>query len=180
MTPTPAPQLGSLDWRPASEHPELLAPVVRDAVRDRQLPAWVAPIDPALADTAAFCASYQVRLEVSANCVIVTGRRGDHSIRAAVLVRATDRADINHAVRKELGVRKISFAAMDAAVAETAMEYGGISPIGLPVDWPVLVDDQVAELAWIVIGSGVRGSKLAVPGRLPADLPGARLLPLAR
>lgn len=180
MTPAATPQLGSLDWQPASERPDLLAPAVQAAVRDRQLPAWVAPIDPTLADTAAFCASYRVSLEVSANCVIVTGRRGDQSTRAAVLVRATDRADINHAVRKELGVRKISFAAMDDAVAATGMEYGGISPIGLPVGWPILVDEQVAELAWIVIGSGVRGSKLAVPGSLPAGLPGARLLPLAQ
>ena len=43
-------------------------------------------------------------------------------------------------VRKHLGVRKISFAPMDDAVALTGMEYGGITPIGLPAGWPVLVD----------------------------------------
>ena len=62
---------------------------------------------------------------------------------AACLVLATDRADVNKTVRKHLDVRKISFAAMDDAVAQTGMEYGGITPVGLPVDWPILVDAAV-------------------------------------
>jgi hypothetical protein len=48
------------------------------------------------------------------------------------MVLATDRADVNRTVRKHLDVRKISFASMDEAVSRTGMEYGGITPIGLP------------------------------------------------
>jgi prolyl-tRNA editing enzyme YbaK/EbsC (Cys-tRNA(Pro) deacylase) len=62
---------------------------------------------------------------------------------------------------------------MDDACERTGMEYGGITPIGLPDGWPVLVDAAVAAAAEVVIGSGIRGSKLALPGSLAARLPGA-------
>ena len=84
-------------------------------------------------------------LEISANCVVVAGRRGDASTMAACMVLATDRADVNKTVRKHLDVRKISFAAMDDAVAQTGMEYGGITPIGLPDGWPILVDSAAVR-----------------------------------
>jgi prolyl-tRNA editing enzyme YbaK/EbsC (Cys-tRNA(Pro) deacylase) len=138
----------------------------------------VSAIDPALADTAAFCEAYQVPLAVSANCVVVAGRRAETSTMAACLVLATDRADINKTVRRQLDLRKISFASMADAVSQTAMEYGGITPIGLPPDWPILVDDHVAALEWIVIGSGIRGSKIAIRGADVAGLPGAHVISL--
>jgi prolyl-tRNA editing enzyme YbaK/EbsC (Cys-tRNA(Pro) deacylase) len=65
---------------------------------------------------------------------------------------------------------------MDDAVALTGMDYGGITPIGLPAEWPVLVDAAVAAAAAVVIGSGIRGSKLALPGELAARLPGAEVI----
>jgi prolyl-tRNA editing enzyme YbaK/EbsC (Cys-tRNA(Pro) deacylase) len=65
---------------------------------------------------------------------------------------------------------------MDEAVAGTGMEYGGITPIGLPPEWPVLVDAAVAAAQSVVIGSGVRRSKLRLPGELLAVLPGVEVL----
>lgn len=178
-SPTTAPRLGTLAWQPAREQPTWLAEPVRTALdADPSLVAWVAAIDPALADTAAFCSAYGVALEESANCVVVAGRRGETTTLAAVLVRASDRADVNRVVRKELDVRKLSFANMADAVRETGMEYGGITPVGLPASWPVLVDTQVAAAPWVVIGSGIRGSKLAISGAASAALPTARSLPL--
>jgi prolyl-tRNA editing enzyme YbaK/EbsC (Cys-tRNA(Pro) deacylase) len=174
-----APTVGTLTWQPAREHPDLLAPPVVAALQSLPFEAYAAAIDPGLADTAAFCAAYAVPLEVSANCVVVAGRRGETSTMAACLVLATERADVNKTVRKQLDVRKISFAGMDDAVTQTGMEYGGITPVGLPADWPVLVDAKIADVEWIVIGSGIRASKLLVPGRATADLPTALLLPLA-
>ena len=171
------PKLGSLDWQPASEHPELLAEPVRAALGGLRI--HVAAIDPGLADTAAFCAEYDVPLAASANCVIVHGKRAGESTYAAVMVLATHRADVNGVVRKHLGVRKISFAAQDDAVASTAMEYGGITPIGLPQGWPVLVDEAVAQAGPVVIGSGIRGSKLLIDGADLAKLPDATVLQLA-
>src|SRR5699024_10919854 len=117
-------------------------------------------------------------MDVSANCVIVEGRRGEQSTLAAVMVLATDRADVNKTIRKHLGARKTSFAPMDTATSLTGMEYGGITPIGLPSDWSILVDDAVAAREWLVIGSGIRGSKVAVRGADLASLPRAQTLHL--
>ena len=138
----------------------------------------MAPIDATLADTEAFCAAYDVPLEASANCVIVAGKRAGETTYAAVMVLATDRADINGIVRRHLGVRKISFAPHDDAVSLTGMEFGGITPVGLPVDWPVLVDAAVVAAGDVVIGSGIRGSKLLLAGSALAHLPTATVFEL--
>ena len=163
---------GRLHWLPATDGP--VAEAVRPALG--AVPgAFVAEIDPDLSDTAAFCERYDVGLEQSANCVVVAGRRGDALTYAACLVRADMRADVNGLVRRHLGARKASFAPMDDATRLTGMEYGGITPVGLP-GWPVLVDPAVVALDWVIIGSGVRRSKLAVPGAELVGLPGAEVL----
>jgi prolyl-tRNA editing enzyme YbaK/EbsC (Cys-tRNA(Pro) deacylase) len=136
----------------------------------------VAEIDPALADTAAFCEKYEVALTESANCVVVAGRRDGQTRMAACMVLATTRADVNGLVKRELDVRKASFAAMADAVELTGMEYGGITPVGLAPDWPVFVDAAVAAHPRVVIGSGVRRSKLTLPGAALTRLPAARVL----
>lgn len=136
----------------------------------------VAEIDPNLADTAAFCAAYDVRPEVSANCLVVALRRGERTWYAACVVRATTRADVNGVVRRLLDARKASFAPMDTAVALTGMEFGGITPVGLPDGWPVLVDGAVAVAGDVVVGSGLRRSKLVLAGEALATLPAARVV----
>jgi prolyl-tRNA editing enzyme YbaK/EbsC (Cys-tRNA(Pro) deacylase) len=168
-----------LTYYPALEQPDLLAAAVADALRS--LP-WsdqvrVAAIDPSLSDTAQFCETYGVTLAESANCVIIAGKRGSEVSYAACVVTATTRADVNGLVRRHLGARRASFGPMDVVTSLTGMEYGGITPIGLPEAWPVLVDDLVAKSPSVVIGSGIRGSKLWLPGQLLAELPGAQVLP---
>ena len=176
MESSTAPGLGSLTWTPAAERPELLAAPVAAALGALAAPAWVAAIDPDLADTAAFTEAYGVPLEVSANCVVVAARRAGQTELAACLVPATARADVNGLVRRHLGARKVSFAPQDVAVAESGMAYGGITPLGLPPSWPVLVDPAVAAAELVVVGSGTRGSKLAVSGAALAALPAAQVL----
>ena len=169
---------GTLSWSPAAGAPELLAAPVVAAIGS--VPgALVAPIDPTHADTASFCAAYDVALGASANCVVVAGRRGDMTTYAAVMVLATHRADVNGVVRRHLGVRKISFAPHDDAVSLTGMEFGGITPVGLPEGWPVLVDEAVLAAGEVVIGSGLRRSKLLLTGADLLTLPGAEQLHLA-
>ena len=136
----------------------------------------VAEIDPDLADTAAFCEAYGSPLEASANCVVVAGKREGELRHAVCLVLATTRADVNGVVRKRLDVRKASFAPMADAVALSGMEYGGITPFGLPEGWPVLVDAAVAAAPELIVGSGIRGSKILVPGDVLAALPGAEVV----
>jgi prolyl-tRNA editing enzyme YbaK/EbsC (Cys-tRNA(Pro) deacylase) len=166
---------------PALSRPDLLAPPVLAA-----LTAWqgsvpvdeiaVAEIDPAVADTAQFCERYGVTATESANCVVVAARRGGETRLAACVVLASTRADVNGLVRRHLDARKASFAPTDLAVAESGMEYGGITPVGLPAGWPVLIDAAVAGSARVVIGSGVRRSKLWLPGAALAELPHAEVL----
>ena len=166
-------------FQPALSRPELLAAPVAAALR-----GWpgadevmAAEIDPALADTAAFCERYGVSPAESANCVVIAGRRGGNTMYAACVVAATTRADVNGLVRRHLDARKASFAPVEGATAATGMEYGGITPVGLPADWLVLVDEAVVKTASVVIGSGIRGSKLRLPGSLLAALPAAQVLP---
>ena len=170
----------TLDLVPALSRPDLLADPVLAALRT--LPAdtadavAVAEIDPGLADTAAFCDRYGVPPDASANCVVLTGKRDGEVRHLACVVLATTRADVNGVARKRLDVRKASFAPMDEAVTATAMEYGGITPLGLPAGWPVLVDRAVADAPEVVIGSGVRRSKLRLPGAVLAGLPGVEVV----
>lgn len=175
--------MGTLKLEPAQSRLDLLAPPVAAALAVWPVDApvdgdqvLVASIDPGLADTAAFCKAYGVTLEQSANCVIVAGRRGEVTRYAACVVLATTRADVNGVVRKFLDARKASFAPMDEAVALTGMEYGGITPIGLPKDWPVLVDARVVAQPHVIIGSGVRHSKIAIAGPALGALPGAEVI----
>lgn len=168
-----------LDWVPALDRPDLLADPVRSALEGMSSAGQadvsrieVVEIDPDLADTAALVEASGMAMEDMANCIVIAGARAGEERVCAALVLGHTRADVNKAVRKALDVRKCSFMAMDDAVARTGMEYGGITPIGLPDDWPVLVDARVLERDLIVIGSGVRRSKLRLPGALAADLPG--------
>ncbi|MFD8141858.1 YbaK/EbsC family protein [Streptomyces sp. NPDC059708] len=133
--------------------------------------------DPAIADTAAFVAHYgQELLTASANCVVVAAKRGGESALAACLVPSYGRADVNGAVRRRLGARKVSFAPMETAVEATGMEYGGITPLGLPPAWPLLVDAALIRMPYVLIGSGRRRGKLIVPGAAFAQLPSAEVL----
>ena len=171
--------MGSLDAVPAADRPDLLAPPTAAALAANVVPpaeTGVAEIDPDVADTAAFCERYRVRMDESANCVVVAGRRGGETTLAACVILATTRADVNGVVRRHLGVRKASFAPVEVAVEATGMEYGGITPVGLPTGWPVLIDSAVAAAPRVVIGSGLRRSKLTLPGAALAALPGAEVL----
>ena len=136
----------------------------------------VAAIDPDLADTAAFCEAYNVRPEDSANCVVVAGKREGETRYAACMILAPTRADVNGVVRRRLDVRKASFAPMADAVELSGMEYGGITPIGLSPQWPILIDAAVAAAPAVVIGSGIRGSKIVIPGSVLTKLPTAQVV----
>ncbi|RKN13969.1 hypothetical protein D7147_29430 [Micromonospora musae] len=175
--------MGTLKTEPARNRPDLLAPPVAAALGEWPADApvdvdevLVAPIDAELADTAAFCAAYDVGLDVSANCVVVAGKREGVVRYAACIILATTRADVNGVARRALDVRKASFAPMAEAVELTGMEYGGITPIGLPAAWPILVDSRVIATPHVIIGSGVRHSKIALPGPALGALPNARVV----
>jgi prolyl-tRNA editing enzyme YbaK/EbsC (Cys-tRNA(Pro) deacylase) len=170
-------QLGTLAGVPAAARPDLLGEPTRAALDRLGLldQVGVAEIDPAISETAASRQAYGLDPDMLANCVVVGGKREGVERLAACVVLSTTRADVNGFVKRRLDVRKASFLATDRAVALTGMEYGGINPIGLPPDWPILVDRRVTGQALVVIGSGVRRSKILAPGELLARLPGAEV-----
>ncbi|MET9594690.1 YbaK/EbsC family protein [Streptomyces sp. NPDC047737] len=170
------------DASPAAERLDLLPAPVAKAVAEGWggVPAESlvhVDTDPEWADTAVFAEHYGPELlNRSANCVVVAGKRGSDVTLAACVVLSRARVDVNGAVRRHLGARKASFASMDVAIGETGMEYGGITPVGLPAAWPLLLDPVVADEEWVLIGSGRRRGKLIVPGKALAALPGAVLV----
>ncbi len=177
-----------LTWVAALDRTDLLAPstaamltawaVAEPAVADE---VRVTQIDPALADTAALNEAYGLPPSGSVNCVLVVGKREGQERFAAAGVRATTRADVNNTVKRLLDVRKATFLAMERATADSGMEYGGITFLGLPPGYRVLLDASVAlpdpdAGDRVVIGSGVRRSKLSLPGALLAAAPGVELV----
>jgi prolyl-tRNA editing enzyme YbaK/EbsC (Cys-tRNA(Pro) deacylase) len=170
--------LGLLQTAPASDHPELVAPVVWRALETLGLAevVGVVEIDPDLSDTAATQQAYGLETHTLVNCVIVTGKREGEARTAACLIPAHTRADINGLVKRRLDVRKASFMPRELAVEQTGMEFGGITPIGLPTDWPVLVDGRIRHTPVVIIGSGMRRSKLLVAGDLFSRLPTAEII----
>lgn len=141
---------------------------------------YVVEIDPNLADTAAFCEQYEIGMEISANCVIVEAKRADRIWYAACVLLAINKADVNGVVRRYLDAQKISFAPMDIAVKISAMEYGGITPIGLPNDWLIFIDKAVINARNVIVGSGIRKSKLLVPSQFLATLSNAIVMDIAK
>jgi prolyl-tRNA editing enzyme YbaK/EbsC (Cys-tRNA(Pro) deacylase) len=170
--------LGTLKIIPAHQHLELVASPVAQILAGGfgVNEIGVTEIDPTLSDTATFCEHYKVGLEISANCVVLEAKRADRSWFAGCVILATTRADVNNMARRTLDARRVSFAPMDEAVSQTQMEYGGITPIGLPADWPLLIDKAVAEAQIVLIGGGIRKSKLVLPGSLLAQLPNTQVL----
>jgi prolyl-tRNA editing enzyme YbaK/EbsC (Cys-tRNA(Pro) deacylase) len=136
----------------------------------------VAEIDPAVSDSEVFCRHFGYDARRCANTVILEAVRGGVSKLAVVIVAAADRADINGVVRKALDARRVSLAPKDEAVSGSGMEFGSITAIGLPDEWPKLVDSRLLELPEVLMGGGFRRSKILFPGKLLEKLPGARVL----
>lgn len=170
--------LGSLTTVPALDRLDLVGEPVAAFLRGWQHAdqVGVVEIDPALAETSATVDVYGVPWERGANCVVVMGKREGQERTAACVVRGDTRADVNNRVKRLLDVRKCSFLDHDRAVAESGMEYGGITPLGLPEEWRLLVDARVPATETVLVGSGIRGSKIILPGALLGLLPGAEVV----
>lgn len=139
------------------------------------IPYELMDCDPALADTAAFCAAYGVPLEDTANTIVVAGR-ADPSRYAACVVLATTRLDVNRAVKQRLGVRKASFAAPEETRELTGMELGGVTVFGLPPGLPLWVDSRVMQRDRIVLGGGDRTCKVAAAPSILLALPNVEVI----
>ena len=139
------------------------------------LPHEMVEIDPQYADTAAFCAQYGFPMEQSANTIIV-GSKKEPKRYCACVVRATKRVDVNHTVRKLLGVSRLSFADPEETRALTGMMLGGVTVFALPADLPIYVDEGLMPMPWIILGGGSRSLKIKTSPQVFARIPNARIV----
>lgn len=140
-----------------------------------RVPYEIVPCDPALADTAAFCAAYGYPLEDSANTIVVVGK-GERPRYAACVVLATTRLDVNRTVRQRLDTRRASFAAPEETRAITGMELGGVTVFGLPPGMPIWADARIMQRERIVLGGGSRSFKVVAPPAILCALPGVEFV----
>jgi prolyl-tRNA editing enzyme YbaK/EbsC (Cys-tRNA(Pro) deacylase) len=133
------------------------------------------PCEPELADTAVYCEHYGIALENSANAILVRSKTGDRKFVLCVL-RATDRLNTNHTVRKKMGARKVSFASADETREITGMEIGGVTPIALPESLPIWIDDAVMQCEYVVLGGGNRDCKIKLDPRALLQQPAVEVV----
>ncbi len=131
--------------------------------------------DPELADTARFCAHYGYPLDRSANTILVASKRPPGRYAACVILAST-RLDVNHRVRSVLGVKKLSFASAEATTEVTGMTIGGVTAFALPDGLPVLVDERIMALDYVILGAGSRNAKLRVDPAALAIIPGVEIV----
>ena len=139
------------------------------------LPYEVVAIDPAYADTALFCERYGFPMESSANTIIVGSRKEPRQYSACV-VKATTRLDVNHAVRKLMGVSRLSFATAEDTMTLTGMLIGGVTVFALPQALPIYVDEALMPLEWVILGGGSRSTKIKISPDVFRRLPGAQII----
>lgn len=175
-------QIGKLTFSPISEVLDLVARPIQQMVINGELSngVYAVSIDPEHADTTSFCETYDITRDIATNCIIVEAKRADKIWYAACLILADDTIDINGKVRRHLDARKISFAPKDTALMLTQMGYGGITPLGLPKEWHILVDEKILLNKHVVIGGGVRGSKILVSTKALDALANSEVLNISK
>jgi prolyl-tRNA editing enzyme YbaK/EbsC (Cys-tRNA(Pro) deacylase) len=139
------------------------------------MPYELIPIDAAFADTVSFCQRYGFPLANSVNTIIVGSKKAPKQY-CACLVLATRRLDVNHTVRKLMGVPRASFASADETVALTGMMIGGVTVFALPHELPVYVDEPIMALDYVILGGGSRSLKIEVSPEALRRLPATQVI----
>lgn len=148
---------------------------IHDFLATTGLDYEVMACDPELADTAVFCEHYHVPLECSVNTLLVKAKTGGERFAACVLL-ATTRLDVNRVVRKRLEARRVSFASAEETRAITGMEIGGVTPVALPDDLPLWIDQRVMEAPYVILGGGSRSSKIRISPRVFEHVPSSTII----
>jgi prolyl-tRNA editing enzyme YbaK/EbsC (Cys-tRNA(Pro) deacylase) len=135
-------------------------------------------IDPAYADTAAFCAHYGYPLSHSGNTIIVASKKTPKQFVACVVL-ATTQLDVNRRVRQLMGVGRASFATAEEMHALTGMQVGGVTAFALPADLPLYVDARIMHLEWVILGGGGRTLKIKIAPQIFTKLGASIITDLA-
>ncbi len=163
----------SLNFIPINEAEQLVSESVFKIIQNTEIK--VAEIDPQYMNGTALSDHYGTNPEDGANCIIVRGKREGVYTTAAVMTPVGYRIDLNHAVPDVLGLKKVSMAPLDEVIQETGMEYGSITPVGLPSHYRILIDSSLMEKENIIVGGGKQISKILVPTVFLKDLPSTQV-----
>jgi prolyl-tRNA editing enzyme YbaK/EbsC (Cys-tRNA(Pro) deacylase) len=136
-------------------------PAIHQVLQQSSASYEILDCDPELADTAVFCEHYGYPPEKSANAILVKAKTGEQRFVVCVLLAST-RLDVNKTVRKRIGARRVSFASQQETREQTGMELGGVTPLGLPAQIELWVDQRIAELDYVILGAGTRAAKIKV------------------
>lgn len=167
-----------LEFKPVVERPDLVPSTVLEVVTSWSVPQektdfLVAEIDPEFAGGIELCNKYNLNPMHGANCLVVMGSRAGNNTFASCLVPVGYRYDMSGVIRKAMNARQVSVAPLDFVLSESKMEYGSITPIGLPKDWLLFIDPLVLKSERIIIGGGLKRSKLSIPSSTLLSLPNA-------
>lgn len=158
----------TLEFKPILENQKLVIPPIVIATKSlikngfTNLPL-VAEIDPKFMGGKELSEEYGIDLSKEANCIIIETTKEGLKEFVAVIVPVGYRADLNGFVKKYLEVKKVSVANLEIVLKETQMEYGSITPFGLPSSWKILIDSILMGNKEIIIGGGKQISKLLFP-----------------
>ncbi|AWN19021.1 YbaK/EbsC family protein [Streptococcus sobrinus] len=168
----------NLDFQPLEGREDLVAPAVAEFVQKQGLSQTVkvARINPDFADGELLSKEYDIPYKMEVNCLVVEGSRGEDKKYAALLVPYGKRAKTNATVKRPLDASKIHFADLEVVLEMTGMEFGSITPLGLPDDWKILVDSSLLEQEKLVIGGGLVTSKLLLPAEVLVSLAQAEVI----
>lgn len=155
--------------------PESIEARVREALSSAGIAYQTIACRPDQADTAVFCEVFGIAPEASVNTILVASKKAPKTY-AACLVLANNRLDVNRTVRKQMGVRKCSFASFEETEAVTGMISGGVTPFALPPEIPILIDARIRGDHRIWLGGGSRSLKIGVAADDLARLPNARVV----
>jgi len=165
-----------LEFTEIEKNPGLLPDSVYAYIQKNRFNIQVAEINPTYADGESLHQQYDVPYEMELNCLVVEGRRNEDVHYAAVVVPYGKKASMNAKVRTPLNAKKVSFADLDYVTEKTGMEYGSITPVGLPEDWIILLDSSVLNQESVIVGSGKANGKLMLPSVLFTKMPNCILV----
>ena len=109
-------------------------------------------------DTQSFCDHYGHKIEDSCNAILIKSKK-PNEFYSLFCVLGSTRLDVNHKAKKVMDSKKVSFASKEEAEEVTKQIYGGISPLGLPQEINIFIDENVLRREKIFIGAGNRVSK---------------------
>jgi len=136
----------------------------------------VAEIDPEYSGGFELCERYQIDSRYGINCLVAEAKRNNIKTYCALLVPVGYKYNMSSVVRKQLNARMVSVAPLDYVIEQTKMEFGSITPIGLPNEWHIFIDPLTLKEEYIIIGGGFKTSKLMIPSKLLLQLPNAMIL----